>query len=122
MKYLCIVFLDETQMDAMSDAQRKELDRQSLKYDETLRRRGNFVAAEALQSRSRASCVRCRDGEFAVTDGPFIETNEYIGGFILIDAHDQDEAIAIAKGIPVARFGGVEVRPILSLTQRLQRT
>ncbi|MGH9585960.1 MAG: YciI family protein [Acidobacteriaceae bacterium] len=115
MKYLCIVFLDEAQMDAMSDADRKELDRQSLAYDVVLQARGHFVAAEALQSRRRASCVRRRDGEFAVTDGPFIETNEYIGGFILIDARDQEEAIAIAKEIPVARLGGVEVRPIQSL-------
>ncbi|MGB6191732.1 MAG: YciI family protein [Terracidiphilus sp.] len=116
MKFLCMVFLDEQNMKAMSEAERHELDRRSQAYDRELKAQGHFIAAEALQSTSTAASIRFTDGSPSVTDGPFIETNEYICGFILIEAQSRDEAIEIAKKIPVARFGGVEVRPVLSFS------
>jgi hypothetical protein len=113
MKYLCMVYLDGAQMHSLSEAERQELDRQSLEYDETLKGQGSFVAAEALQPPATAVTLRFTKGEFSVTDGPFVETHEHLGGFILVEAHDKDEAIEIASKIPVARFGGAEVRPII---------
>jgi hypothetical protein len=119
MKYLCMVYLDGAQVHSLSEAERQELDRQSLEYDETLKGQGSFVAAEALQPPATAVTLRFRKGEFSVTDGPFVETHEHLGGFILVEAQNKDEAIEIASKIPVARFGGAEVRPIIE-TPRLE--
>jgi len=113
MKYLCMVYLDGAQMQSLSEAERQELDRQSAAYDEDLTRRGNFIAAEALQPPAAAVTIRFKQGEMSVTDGPFVETHEHLGGFILVEARDKNEAIDIASKIPVARFGGAEVRPII---------
>ena len=86
----------------------------SLGYDRDLMASGHMIHAEALQSPSSAVTVRVRNGETAVTDGPFIETKEYLGGFILIDAKDLNDAIRVAAGIPLAKLGSIEVRPIHS--------
>ena len=77
---------------------------------------GNTLAAAPLQSVTTATSVRVREGKRLVTDGPFAETREQLGGYFLIDAHDLDEAIAIAGRIPAARKGTVEIRPVLELT------
>src|SRR5262245_2208750 len=116
MKYLCMVFVDEKKLDAMSKSELQSLDDESLAYDETLRKSGHFLAAQALQSVHAASTIRVRNGKISVTDGPFAETNEQIGGFILIDARDLNEAIQLASKIPSVRLGGAEVRPVKELT------
>lgn len=117
MKYLCMVFLDEQKLQALSEAEQRELDRSSQAYDKELMAQKHFIAAEALKSSSTAASIRFTDGSSpSITDGPFIQANEYIGGFILIEAQSRDQAIEIARKIPVARFGGVEVRPVLSFT------
>lgn len=112
MKYLCMVFLDEKKLRAMSHDESQRLDDESLSYDETLRKSGHFVAAQALESVQAAKTLRLRNDKVSVTDGPFAETNEQIGGFILIEARDLNEAMQLASKIPVIRLGGVEVRPI----------
>jgi hypothetical protein len=113
MKYLCMVYLDGAQMQSLSQADGLELDRQSVAYNEILEGKGNFVAAEALQPPATAVTIRFTNGEMSVTDGPFVETHEHLGGFILVETQDKNEAIGIASKIPVARFGGAEVRPII---------
>ena len=116
MKYLCMVFYDEKKLNAMSESESQALDDESLAYDDALRKRGHFVAAQALESVHAATTVRLRNGKVSVTDGPFVETNEQIGGFILIEAQDLTEAIQLASRIPSVRLGGVEVRPVKPLT------
>jgi hypothetical protein len=116
MKYLCMVFYDEKNLNRLPAAELHVLDDESLAYDETLRKRGHFIAAQALESVQTATTVRLRNGRISVTDGPFAETNEQIGGFILIEAQDLNEAIQLAAKIPPIRLGGVEVRPIKMLT------
>jgi hypothetical protein len=116
MKYLCMVFCDEKKLNALSESESQALDDESLAYDGDLRKRGHFVAAQALESVHAATTVRLRSGKVSVTDGPFAETNEQIGGFILIEAQDLNEAIQLASKIPSIRLGGVEVRPIKRLT------
>jgi hypothetical protein len=116
MKYLCLVFGDQKNLNALSPAELQVLDDESLAYDETLRRQGHFVAAQALESVHAATTVRMRNGKVSITDGPFAETNEQIGGFILIEAKDLNEAIQLAAKIPAIRLGGIEVRPIKELT------
>jgi hypothetical protein len=115
MKYLCMGIIDEKKLNAMSESDLQALDDESLAYDEKLRKGGHFLAAQALESVNAATMVRMRNGKVSVTDGPFAETNEQIGGFILIDARDLNEAIQLASHIPAVRLGGVEVRPVKEL-------
>jgi hypothetical protein len=115
MKYLCMVFYDEKKLEALSASESQALDDESLANDNALRKGGHFIAAQALESINAATTVRIRNGKVSVTDGPFAETNEQIGGFILIEAQDLNEAIQLASTIPSIRLGGVEVRPIKEL-------
>jgi len=115
MKYLCIVIVDEEKLNAMSVSDSQVLDDESLEYDEILRKGGHFLAAQALESVNAATTVRLRNGKVLVTDGPFAETREQVGGFILIEAIDLNEAIQLASRIPAIRFGAVEVRPVKEL-------
>jgi hypothetical protein len=116
MKYLCMVIVDEKKLNAMSESELQDLDDESLAFDDTLRKHGHLLAAQALESVHTATTVRVRSGKVSITDGPFAETNEQIGGFILIEAKDLNEAIQLASKIPAIRLGGIEVRPIKELT------
>jgi hypothetical protein len=115
MKYLCLVIIDEKALEAMPERASQALTDESLAYDQTLKDRGHFIAAHALESVNAATTVRVRNGKVSVTDGPFAETNEQIGGFILIEAKDLNEAIQLASKIPPIRLGAIEVRPIKEL-------
>jgi hypothetical protein len=113
MRYLCLVYCEDSTFAAMTPDEKRALDRDSLAYDRELERRGLFVAADALQPVRESATVRVRDGRMSVIDGPFAETKEQLGGFILIEARDMNEAIQVAAGIPLAKLGSIEVRPIL---------
>jgi hypothetical protein len=113
MKYLCIVHLDESRIAAEDKEVWTKVGKASHDYDEALKRSGHFLAAEALQAPETAAIVRPKGSEFSVTDGPFVEVKEHVGGFILIEARDLNEAISIAAKIPVAQYGAVEVRPVM---------
>lgn len=112
MKFLCSVWLDGKKLDALPQAEKEALDRGSLANDARLMASGKLLAAQALQSPETAVTVRVQDGKVTVTDGPFIETKEYLGGFMLVEARDRDEAIRIAGETPICRYGSIEVRPI----------
>src|SRR5271163_178452 len=96
MKYLCAVYLEPNALQRLSAKERADLDRDSLAYDQELVRKGHFVAAAALQPVKAAKTVRSRGGRIAMTDGPFAETKEVLGGFIFIEARDMEEALQIA--------------------------
>ena len=115
MKYLCAVYLEPNALQRLSAKERADLDRDSLAYDQELVKKGHFVAAAALQSTKKARTVRSRGGKIAMTDGPFAETKEVLGGFIFIEARDMEEALQIATGIPMAKYGSIEVRPELNI-------
>ena len=115
MKYLCLIFNDPKEAERLFDRDWKALEAEHLAYDETLRQSGHFIAAEALQPAEAATTVRMRNGKLSVTDGPFIETKEQLGGFFLIDARDLDEALSIAERIPMAKRGTVEIRPVVEI-------
>jgi hypothetical protein len=121
MKYLCLVYDDERNLDAMSDSELDGLVAQCLAVDEELRKSGQVIASEALQPVQTATTVRVRNGKVSTVDGPFAETKEQLGGFFLIDAQDLDEAIQVAAKIPSARLGSIEVRPIWDLRQQEPR-
>ena len=112
MKYLCLAYEAEATLDALSASEWDALRRETLDYVEELQRNGRLIATHPLQSVRTASTVRVRGGKLSVTDGPFAETKETLGGFFLIEAQDLDEAVQIASRWPSARFGSIEVRPI----------
>jgi len=118
MKYLCLVYLEEKKLDAMSKSELDALIGESLAYDEVLRKSGHYLVSEALQPVETATTVRIWNGKASITDGPFAETKEQLGGFILIKARDLNEAIQVASKIPPVRLGSVEVRPIWELNQQ----
>ena len=115
MKYVCLVYLDESIFTPMSDYERGLFVNEALDSDEALRRGGNFVYANALQLPEAAVSVRVRDNKLSATDGPFAETKEHLSGFIVIEARDLNEAIRLAGNIPMARLGTIEVRPVREL-------
>jgi len=100
---------------ALSPGEKATLNRNSLAYNDELRRNSHYIAAEALEPVRSACTVRVRRGKMSVTDGPFAETKEHVGGFILVEAAGMDEALEIAAGIPLARLGCIEVRPIMRI-------
>jgi hypothetical protein len=112
MKYLCIAYEEQRKLDDLTRDEWQALRTETLDYVESLRASGRLVITHALQSAATAATVRVRGGRTDVTDGPFAETKEQIGGFFLIDARDQREAIEIAAQWPSARIGSIEVRPI----------
>ena len=113
MKFMCNVIVDNEIAHRLSDADWARIGKQSMDYDRALMDRGVFIAAEALVGREAARTVRVRHGVAAVTDGPFAESKEVIAGFILIDVPDIDAAIEVARNIPMATVGAVEVRPVM---------
>lgn len=115
MRFLCTVYLEANAFQGVSAAEHAELDRMSVRYNEELAGSGHYIAASALQPPSTAKTVRRRDGKVAITDGPFAETKEVLGGFLLIEARDMDEALRIAAKIPVGKFGSIEVRPEMKI-------
>jgi hypothetical protein len=115
MRYLCLVYCEPNVFDRMTGEEQKTLDRDSLAYDEELRVSGHMVHAHALQSVDKAVTLRVRNAKMSSTDGPFAETKEHLGGFILIEAADMEEAKRVAAGIPMARLGSIEVRPIYDI-------
>jgi hypothetical protein len=112
MKYMLLVYMDEK---AMTEAERQSCYAESAQLAQDLDAKGQFVAASPLRLVETATSVRVREGKPVVTDGPFAETREQLGGFYIIDAPDLDDAIAIAARIPPARKGTIEIRPILEI-------
>jgi hypothetical protein len=112
MKYLCFAYEEEGTLNALGAEQWDLLRRETLAYVDSLRQSGQLVLTHALQSTRTAVTVRVRGGDVLVTDGPFAETKEMIGGFFLIEAQDREEAIRVASRWPSARLGSIEVRPI----------
>lgn len=112
MRYICIVHADPERLKALTPETSADLDRRSLAYDRELEEKGHYVIAEAIQDPSTAVLVRNRKGTVSNTDGPFMETKEFMAGFILVEARDMNEAVRLASGIPMAEMGTIEVRPI----------
>jgi hypothetical protein len=112
MKYLLLIYMDEN---AMSDTEREHCYGESTQLAQELHTKGQFLASAPLHPVATATSVRVREGKSLVTDGPFAETREQLGGFYLVNAQDLDEAIAIAARIPGAKVGTVEIRPVLEI-------
>jgi hypothetical protein len=112
MKYMLLIYMGEQ---AMNEAERQHCYEESTQLAHDLKSRGQYLAANPLHPVSAATSVRVRNGKPLVTDGPFAETREHLGGYFLIDAQNLDEAISIAGRIPAARVGTVEIRPVIEM-------
>jgi hypothetical protein len=113
MKYVCLAYEDEGKLNALSATEWEDLRQETVAYVEKLTKSGHHLSSAALESIEMSTTVRVRSGKVLTTDGPFAETKEQLGGVIFIEAEDLDEAIEIAANWPSARFGSIEVRPIL---------
>ena len=112
MKYMLLIYGDEQ---ALSEAERQDCYVESTQLARDIHAKGQFLSANPLHPTAMATSVRIRDGKRLVTDGPFAETREQLGGYFLVDANNLDEALAIAAKIPMARKGTVEVRPVIEI-------
>jgi hypothetical protein len=114
MQYMLLIYDDEQAWAGMSEAERGQVFQAYGAYTEDMREKGAFVAGDALQPTSTATTVRERNGERLVTDGPFAETKEQLGGYYVIEVDSIDDALDWAARIPSAKLGSIEVRPVMS--------
>lgn len=115
MKYMLLIYQDEKALAAVSDTARQQMMGEYMQLTQDLKTAGQHLAGAPLRPASMATSVQVRNGKRVVTDGPFAETREQLGGYYLVEAKDLDEAIGIAARIPSARMGTIEVRPVLEM-------
>jgi hypothetical protein len=114
MQFMVLIYGKESEWDAMNEAENKAVMEEYIAFTQETRDKGVFVAGDELKPTSTATTVRIRDGKTMVTDGPFAETHEQLGGYYLLECKDLDEAIAYAAKIPAVRSGSIEVRPVMT--------
>jgi hypothetical protein len=118
MQYLLLIYGAEGHWDAMTEAESNKMMQEFGAFTQKITESGNYKGGNRLHPTSKATTVRVRDGKRVVTDGPFAETKEQLGGYYLIEAADLDEATAIAGHIPSAKIGSIEVRPLFEMPAR----
>jgi hypothetical protein len=116
MKYLCLIYGDETQWQKMPKAEAEKVYGEYFAFTDGLKKSGHYIGGNPLQPTHTATTVRMRNGKVSTTDGPFAETKEQLGGYYLVEAKDLNDAIQVASRIPGARLGSIEVRPIAEMT------
>ena len=117
MRYLCLIYENEREWETLPQGQVEAVMGEYFSFTDEIRRNGKYIAGEALQPTQTATTVRVRNGKVSTTDGPFAETKEQLGGFYLIEAKDLNDAIQVAAKIPSARFGTIEVRPVVDFSE-----
>jgi hypothetical protein len=117
MKYLCLIYENEQAWGTMPKSEADKVLAEYFAFTDSIKQSGHHLGGEALQPTSTATTVRVRNGKVSTTDGPFAETKEQLGGFYFIQAKDLNDAIQVAARIPSARFGSVEVRPVMEFDQ-----
>ena len=113
MQYLLLIYLDESRWERLDDLGQQKIYQQYRNLIGELQKAGKFLGGHELQPISTATTIRVRDGKKSITDGPFAETKEQLGGYFLVEANDLDEAMDIAARIPSATTGSIEVRPVV---------
>ena len=113
MQYLLLIYDKENEWGKLSEAEQNAMMKEYQEFSKSINQSGHYRAGSQLHPVSKATTVRVRDGKKVITDGPFAETKEQLGGYYLVEAKDLDEAVALAARIPSARFGSIEVRPLV---------
>ncbi len=122
MKFVCLGYMDETRWEGMSDKERDTFVDACFAYDNQLRRNGHFAGGEALQGANTASTLRFRDNGVSITDGPYAETKEQLGGILILEARDMNEAIQLMSNHPGVRGGPFEIRPAADLSTMVEES
>jgi hypothetical protein len=117
MKYICLGYLDEMKWDTMSERDRNALVDECLAYDDALRKDGHFAGGEALQSARNATTLRWKNGKVSITDGPYAETKEQLGGILVLEAKDLNHAIQLMSKHPGVKVGPFEIRAAEDMTE-----
>jgi hypothetical protein len=117
MRYLCLIYDDENTYDRIPKEKADVVSAEYGAFTEGIKATGHYLGGNALQRTQSATTVRVRNGKISATDGPFAETKEQLGGYYLIDAKDLNDAIQVASRIPSARYGSVEIRPIMEFSE-----
>jgi hypothetical protein len=122
MKYICLGYFDEARWESLPESERHSIMERCSAYDDELRRGGHFAGGEMLQGPRNAATLRFRDGAVTVTDGPFAETKEQIGGILFLEARDLNEAIQLMSRHPGVRVGPFEIRPAEDIGKEAARS
>ena len=117
MKYVCLGYFDEESWEKLPESERNALMDECFAYDEVLRKNGHIAGGEALESARNAAILRWKDGKVSVTDGPFAETKEQLGGFVVLEARDLNHAIQLISAHPGVRIGPFEIRPVDDMSE-----
>jgi hypothetical protein len=122
MKYICLGYLDQNTWDTMSESEQNALVDECFAYDDLLRKNGHFVGGEALQSPLNAATLRWKNGKVFITDGPYAETKEQLGGILMLEAKDLNHAIELMSKHPGVKAGPLEIRPAGDLTEMIRES
>jgi hypothetical protein len=118
MKYICLGYYDKDKFDGLSEGERNAMFDTCFEYDDRLRANGHWVGGEALQPADTAKTLSWKKGKVAITDGPFAETKEQLGGILILEARDMDEAVQLMAQHPAQTFGNIfEIRPVGDMTE-----
>jgi hypothetical protein len=120
MKYICLGYLDETKWETMSESEQNDLIDECFAYDDVLRENGHFVGGEALQSARNAITLRWKNSKASITDGPYAETKEMLGGILVLEARDLNHAIQLMSKHPGVKAGPFEIRPAEDLSEMIR--
>lgn len=120
MKFVCLGYIDQNTLENVSESESNALMDECFVYDDELRKNGHFAGGDALQPARTAVTLRFRDGKVAVTDGPYAETREQIGGILVLEARDLEHAIELMSKHPGVRSGPFEIRPAADLTGMIE--
>jgi hypothetical protein len=122
MKYICLGYLDEKNWETMTESEREALVDECFAYDELLRKNGHFVGGEALQGPRSAITLRWQTGKISITDGPYAETKEQLGGILVLEARDLNHAVQLMSNHPGVKAGPFEIRPAEDLTEMIRES
>lgn len=122
MKYVCLGYIEPNKFESMSESERNVMLDECFAYDDVLRRNGHFTGGEALQGPRSATTLRWKNGKVAITDGPYAETKEQLGGILVLEARDLDHAIQLMSKHPGVKFGPFEIRPAADLTEMIRES
>jgi len=122
MKYVCLGYVEEKKWETMSESERNALIDECFAYDDVLRKNGHFVGGEALQSARNATTLRWKNGKVSITDGPYAETKEQLGGILLLEARDLNHAVQLMSKHPGVKAGPFEIRPAEDLSKMIRES
>jgi hypothetical protein len=122
MKYICLGYIEPNKFETLSEAERNAMVDECFSYDDELRKNGHFAGGEALQGPQAAATLRWKDGKVSITDGPYAETKEQIGGILILEARDLNHAIQLMSKHPGVKAGPFEIRPAADLTEMIRES